>query len=75
MAEFNGWEKLEPEIGKGGQSTVYKARCLQRAEQRRQMLSSLQAFSDAAKQQSYAEAIYSVSRPDLPGEIGALKIF
>jgi serine/threonine protein kinase len=75
MVEFNGWEKLEPPIGKGGQSTVYKARCPQRVEQRSKILSSLQAFSDAAKQQSYAEAIYSFSRPDLPGEIGALKIF
>ncbi len=75
MAEFNGWEKLEPAIGRGGQSTVYKARSPQRVEQRQQILSSLQALSDAAKQQSYAEAIYSFSRPDLPGEIGALKIF
>jgi serine/threonine protein kinase len=75
MAEFNGWEKLEPAIGKGGQSTVYKARCPQRAEQRQQILGSLQALSNAAKQQSYAEAIYSFSRPDLPGELGALKVF
>lgn len=75
MAEFNGWEKLEPAIGKGGQSTVYKARCPQRVEQRQQILNSFQALSDGARQQSYAEAIYSFSRPDLPGEIGGLKIF
>jgi hypothetical protein len=61
MAEFNGWEKLEPAIGKGGQSTVYKARCPQRVEQRQQILNSLQALSDGARQQSYAEAIYSFS--------------
>jgi serine/threonine protein kinase len=75
MAEFNGWEKLEPAIGKGGQSTVYKARCPHRVEQRQQILNSLQALSNAAKLQSYAEAIYSFSRPDVPGELGALKIF
>jgi serine/threonine protein kinase len=75
MAEFNGWERLEPAIGKGGQSSVYKARCPQRVEQRQKVLNSLQALSDGAKQQAYAEAICSYSRPDLPEEIGALKVF
>jgi serine/threonine protein kinase len=75
MVSFNGWEKLEPAIGTGGQSSVYKARSPQRVQERQKLLSSLQPFSDAAKQQSYAEAIYSFSRPDLPEEIGALKIF
>src|SRR5258706_4849773 len=75
MPDYNGWERIDPAIGKGGQSTVYLARHPERVIARRQALSSLQGFSDAANHQSYAEAAYTLTRPELPNEIGALKIF
>src|SRR5450432_809362 len=74
MAEFNGWEKIE-RIGGGGQSTVYLVRSPQRAEQRRELLRSLETFSNGAKHPEYAAATYDINRPELLNELGALKIF
>jgi len=74
MSEYNGWEKLN-RIGGGGQSDVYLARCPERVKQRKEILNSTQTAVGIGNQGQFADAAYLYSRPDLPREIGALKVF
>ena len=74
MSEYNGWEKLN-RIGGGGQSDVYLARCPERVKQRKEILNSTQTAVGIGNQGQFADGAYLYSRPDLPSEIGALKVF
>lgn len=74
-AKFGGWERIEPPLGSGGQGTVYKARTPARVAERLKCVESLRLFLDRNRLPEFAEASLSFARPDLPSEMGALKVF
>ena len=74
MQEYGGWEVIEP-LGKGGQSEVFKVRTPKRAAERRNYLEEIRSALDRDKRAELAIAIYSYARPEVPSELGALKIF
>jgi serine/threonine protein kinase len=89
MSKFGGWEPIEPALGRGGQGTVYKARGPQRAaaitDARRNLLQAIKTIPNIEKTSprpdpeallnTFVSAASELSRPDLPTELGALKIF
>jgi serine/threonine protein kinase len=75
MPEHGGWEKLEPPLGSGGQGTVYKARTPARVAERTKCFENFRNLLDRSRLSEFAEASLSYARPDLPSELGALKIF
>jgi serine/threonine protein kinase len=74
MTDYDGWEILEP-LGEGGQSKVYLARSSKRCTEREQCLQMIHNSLMDARSAELATAIYSYARPDLPSELGALKVF
>jgi serine/threonine protein kinase len=74
MSDFNRWEKVK-ELGSGGQSTVYLARNPKRSQERGLAVVRLQILSDGAKHEELLKLGYELNRPELPEELGALKIF
>ncbi len=74
MSDFNRWEKFK-ELGSGGQSTVYLARNPTRSQERGLAVVQLQMLADGAKHEELLRLGYELNRPELPEELGALKIF
>lgn len=74
MPEYGGWEIIKP-LGSGGQSDVYLVRSGARASMREKCLIDLRDAFDGDKRPEIAESIYTYARPDLPSELGALKVF
>jgi serine/threonine protein kinase len=74
MTEHNGWEIIE-KLGEGGQSTVYLARNPDRVAERERCLLTIRESLDRDNRPELSKAIYSYARPDLPTELGALKVF
>jgi len=75
MQKHGGWELIEPPLGVGGQGTVYKARNPARVAERKRCLEQFRDLMDRARFPEFAEASWLYARPDLPSELGALKIF
>lgn len=80
MQKYGDWEALEPQLGAGGQSTVYLARTPQRVAEREQSYQVLrelsgQGLNAIATAERFAKASLNLARPDLPSELGALKVF
>ena len=74
MQNYGGWEVVK-QLGSGGQSDVYLVRSPARVTQREKCIQDLRAALDGDKRQEIAESIYTYARPDLPSELGALKVF
>jgi serine/threonine protein kinase len=79
MKKYGKWELIEPPLGEGGQSVVYLARKPSRVAERQQHLEILkqlsgQGFNDD-RAASFAGASWEYARPELPTELGALKVF
>jgi serine/threonine protein kinase len=78
MSKRDTWERVRP-LGGGGQSDVFLVRSPARVAEREACLqelakhSSLHLSRDTAE--SFARASWNYSRPDLPSELGALKVF
>ncbi|HMI52828.1 MAG TPA: protein kinase family protein [Candidatus Saccharimonadales bacterium] len=62
-------------VGGGGQSDVYLARSPERSLMREEYFGELQKLANGARHREYAEYIFESARPDLPHEVGALKVF
>ena len=75
MSKYGGWELIEPPLGAGGQGTVYKARNPARVAERARYLDHFRELLDRARFAEFAEASWLYARPDLPNELGALKVF
>jgi serine/threonine protein kinase len=75
MQKHGGWELIEPPLGKGGQGVVYKARNPTRVAERSKCLEQFRDLMNRARFPEFAEASWLYARPDLPSELGALKIF
>jgi serine/threonine protein kinase len=81
MADFDGWEKIEPPLGKGGQGTVYKARSPERARELQQrsmkIFHGLRAIVGVGPSPDIREIMQlavDVGSPDDVKDLGALKI-
>jgi len=76
---YDGWEKIEPKIGEGGQSDVYLVRSPDRKTQREGYLEQIAKLSGrgytSKEAAALAEGAWGYCRPDNPSELGALKIF
>ncbi len=68
------WERIEP-LGKGGQSDVFLVRNPARSAERAKCLDKIRVALDGDKRAELATAIWSYARPDVPSELGALKVF
>jgi serine/threonine protein kinase len=76
MTAYDGWEKIGTLLGEGGQSEVYLARSPKRSKERQRCLQSIDAsLRLKTGGPELANEIYSYARPDLPSELGALKVF
>jgi serine/threonine protein kinase len=74
MEKRAAWEVIEP-LGAGGQSEVFLARNPERQSERANCLEGIRSALDGDKRAELAVAIWSYARPDLPSELGALKVF
>jgi serine/threonine protein kinase len=68
------WEEIKP-LGGGGQSDVFLVRNRERQSERANCLKGIRSALDGDKRAELAVAIWSYARPDLPSELGALKVF
>jgi len=68
------WEEIS-DLGGGGQSKVSLVRNSARQDERANCLKKIQSALDGAKNAELAAAIWSFARPDIPSELGALKLF
>jgi len=80
MRKYGDWEAIEPPLGEGGQSVVYRARTPSRVAEREQSFKLLSQLAggglrDLATAEHFARASWDLARPDSPSELGALKIF
>lgn len=80
MKKYGEWEPLEPQLGEGGQSVVYRARTPARTAQREKSAQVLsmwagQGLNNIGVAEEFAKATLDLAREDLPSELGALKIF
>src|SRR3989304_636531 len=74
MARRTDWQIVKP-LGTGGQSEVFLVRTLARATERARCLEEIRLALDGDKSAELAEAIWSYGRPELPPDLGALKVF
>jgi serine/threonine protein kinase len=81
---YGGWETIEPELGKGGQGTVYKARsperCRERQDSINRIIHELRQLNgvgpqDGAKIEELLKRIVDVGSPEDGRHLGALKVF
>ena len=74
MGTRKDWEEIEP-LGGGGQSDVFLVRSLKRSMKRKLCLKTIRESLDGDKRADLANAVWEFARPDLPEELGALKVF
>ena len=81
MVDFDGWEKIEPALGEGGQGIVYKARNPQRAARIRESsgyvtgaLRTLQGVGPKPDIVDLMSRIVELGSPDPVESLGALKV-
>jgi len=78
MGKRTDWEEIET-LGGGGQSDVYLVRTPERMAERQKSVDTLKALSglglDNETARKFAKAAWSCARPELPSELGALKVF
>lgn len=74
MGMREDWEVIEP-LGEGGQSQVSLVRRPKRRVERATCLKEMRTALDGDKRADLAIAIWAYARPDLPSELGALKVF
>ena len=79
---FGGWEKIEPNIGGGGQGTVYKARSPRRVAHRKEILKRIQhqlrqasRADDFTRLEELVINLADFGGVDQLQELGALKVF
>ncbi len=80
MAKRDDWEVVGPPLGEGGQSSVFLVRAPARRAVREACVDRLAKMSGGSRYDSkgaaeMAGAVWNYSRPDLPSELGALKLF
>jgi serine/threonine protein kinase len=82
MANFDGWEKIEPALGEGGQGKVYKARSPARAKHLQdslvriaEQLRNSGGGSAPREPLELAKLLVDVGGPDDVTDLGALKVF
>jgi serine/threonine protein kinase len=68
------WEHIR-RLGGGGQSDVFLVRSPARVTQRTVCLQTIRTALGSDREAELAEAVWEYSRPDLPSELGAKKIF
>lgn len=75
---YGGWEQLRP-LGSGGQSEVFLVRSPGRIAEREKYVAELMEQSEIGfsrdRARRFAEAAWGYARPDMPSELGALKVF
>jgi hypothetical protein len=79
------WERVNPKpLGGGGQSDVYLVRTPERTDERKRSRENIDrhvpmttgtAENITRANLNYVEAIREYNRPDLPTELGAMKVF
>jgi serine/threonine protein kinase len=74
LSETVQWEHIR-RLGGGGQSDVFLVRSPERVTQRTVCLQTIRTALGSDGQAELAEAVWEYSRPDLPSELGAKKIF
>jgi serine/threonine protein kinase len=81
MADFDGWEKIDPSLGKGGQGVVYKARSRERVAQIEDAESRINKElrklpgNNPLSIRDLAKFMAVAGGPDNIKDLGALKIF
>ena len=73
-SETAQWEHIR-RLGGGGQSDVFLVRSPERVTQRSVCIQTMRTAMGSNGQAELAEAVWEYSRPDLPSELGAKKIF
>jgi serine/threonine protein kinase len=77
-APNGGWEQLGP-LGGGGQSDVFLVRNPARTAEREKYIAAMMEQSEIGfipdRARRFAEAAWAYARPDMPSELGALKVF
>jgi len=77
MGKRTDWEAIKP-LGGGGQSDVFLVRSPQRVAQRATSLTRIQVNIENYERENMAElanAVWNYARPEVPSELGALKVF
>lgn len=79
MQKYGDWEAIDPPLGEGGQSVVYRARTPDRVAEREKSRLKIMELSKAGfygrGADEFATACWTYARDEHPGEFGALKIF
>jgi len=77
MGKRTDWEEIEP-LGGGGQSNVFLVRSPKRVAQRTKCLEEIQVNIENCQRENMAglaNAVWNYARPEIPSELGALKVF
>jgi serine/threonine protein kinase len=74
LSETAQWEEIK-RLGGGGQSDVFLVRSPERVTQRAVCLQTIRTALGSDGEAQLAEAVWEYSRPELPAELGAKKIF
>ena len=74
LSETAQWEEIK-RLGGGGQSDVFLVRSPERVTQRAVCLQTIRTALGSDREAQLAEAVWEYSRPELPAELGAKKIF
>src|SRR5258708_37094276 len=84
MDDFDGWKKIEPALGEGGQGTVYKARSPERANYVQQSINKIVhelrqlngiGRNEPKQIEDLMKRIVDVGGGDDAKDLGALKVF
>jgi antitoxin (DNA-binding transcriptional repressor) of toxin-antitoxin stability system len=77
MGKRTDWEEIKP-LGEGGQSQVFLVRSPKRVAERAVSVAKVQQHAGGCRidgAAELAEAAWNYARPEIPSELGALKIF
>jgi serine/threonine protein kinase len=77
MGKRTDWEVIKP-LGGGGQSDVFLVRSPKRVVERATLVAKVQQHAGGCRIEGaaeLAEAVWNYARPEVPSELGALKIF